>query len=180
MKSKNLHLIFLLVVTGFLLFCNGCTKDADLTKDLSSSQTVLKSGNGPVAVGQGIYHNLQGSTTHFRFNAMIKPDGSVEGNGELKYLQPQGSMVKFNIDCLAVSGNAAVMSGVATESTFSLCPAGTPVVFRAVDNGEGGSDPDQMTGLYLYLDPGWGPWDCNNFPEQELISIEQGNIQVKP
>jgi hypothetical protein len=88
--------------------------------------------------------------------------------------------VKFDIDCLSVNGNEAVMSGIVTASTAPLCPVGTPVVFRAIDNGEGGSDPDQMTGLYMPIDPGWGPWDCNNFPVQVLFDLEHGNIQVNP
>ena len=179
MKTRNLHLFFLALVAGFIFILSACTKDDNLSRDLNSSKHVLKSGNGPLAVGQGIYYN-QGLQRHFRFHAITLPNGSVQGSGEITSAQPQGHTVKFDIDCLTVSGNTAVMSGVATESTFSLCPAGTPVVFRVVDNGEGGSDPDQMTGLYLPIDPGWNDWDCNNFPVQDMFDIEHGNIQVMP
>lgn len=177
MKTKNLHLFLLMVVAGMFFILSACTKDDNLKNNLNSTRAILKSGSGPLAIGEGIYYN-QGLERHLRFHAITHPNGSVQGSGEITSAQPQGHKLKFDIECLTVNGNAAVMSGIITESTFALAPVGMPIVFRVIDNGEGGSDPDQMSGGYLPIDPGWDDWDCNNFPEQDMFDIEQGNIQV--
>jgi len=180
MKTKKINLCFLVLATGFIFILCTCTKNDKLTRDLDSSQAVLKSGNGPSANGQGSYQH-DGFNSHIAINAHTMPNGNVQGigvltrsgNGSTKHLQ-------FDIDCLLVEGNVATMSGTTTSSTFELCPVGTPIVFRVVDNGQGGSDPDQFTGIYLPIDEGWDDWDCNNFPEQYLFNMEQGNIHVNP
>ena len=180
MKTKILQLGFLVVAAGFVFILSTCTKDDNLNKDLNSSQAVLKSGNGPSANGQGSYQH-DGFNSHLTINVHTMPNGDVQGSGVL-IRSGNGSTkhLKFDIDCLSVDGNVATMSGTTTASTFELCPVGTPIVFRVVDNGQGGSDPDQFTGIYLPIDEGWGPWDCNNFPEQYLFNIESGNIKVNP
>ena len=167
-----------MVAAGLLFILSNCTKDDDFNKDLNSSRAVLKSSNGPSASGQGSYQH-DGFNSHLAINAHTTPNGNVHGSGVLiRSGNESNKHLKFDIDCLLVDGNVATMSGTTTSSTFELCPVGTPIVFRVVDNGQGGSDPDQFTGIYLPIDPGWDDWDCNNFPEQYMFDIEQGNIHV--
>ena len=112
---------------------------------------------------------------HFEFNANTMPDGSVQGNGVVQYNGNDNLVVKFNIDCLNVTGNTAIMSGYVTQSNFWYVDL--PVYFRVIDNGEGSkSDPDEITFLY----GGYGVSGCSEIMELDFYQITGGNIQVKP
>jgi hypothetical protein len=176
------QIVFLAVSAGAMLLFSTCTKDNDLSGDVNSSHTVFKSGSGPSANGLGIYSNNWGGTSHIRFHAITMPDGTAQDDGELKHFHsPDDYYLKYDIDCLTVNGNEAVMRGYVTESTFPLVPVGARVLVRAIDNGNGQSDPDHYTGVWYEGAPGWSDeWDCNNFPEQDLFMIELGNLVVNP
>ena len=184
MKTKLFHFGLLVLAAGATLIFSTCTKDDNFTNEMNSSGAVLKTGAGPSAVGLGIYHNdpTWGGISHFRFHAITLPDGNVNGDGELKHFGPDDRYLQFDVTCLVVTGNAAVMEGYITASTFELIPVGARILVRVVDNGEGGSDPDQYTGVWYEGAEGWEDWwDCTNFPQQPLkVSIEQGNFVVLP
>jgi hypothetical protein len=183
MKTKNLHLYFLMVAAGFIFILSACTKDDNLAKDLNSLQTDLKSGNGPSANGQGAFY-YNGKWRHFTFHAITMPNGSVQGSGVRTIAGHQSeNQIKFNIDCLYIKdGNNATMSGVITSSTVENWPAGTPVIFRVIDNGEGSSNPDQITLLtQCHNAPDWWFDDCSDLPDYwGLYDIESGNFKVNP
>ena len=181
MKTKILKIGFLAVAAGVMLMFSTCTKDDNITNDVKSSQAVLKSGAGPSAHGLGMYANKWNGFSHIRFNAITKANGTVQGSGELKHFLGDDRYCKYTIECLTVTGNVAVMGGTITESTFELMPVGARVLVRAIDNGQGGQDPDQYTGVWYEGAPGWiDEWDCDNFLEQDLLEIEQGNLVVNP
>ena len=121
----------------------------------------------------------------FSFNAQERRDGTVTGNGVLT-IPVEGEagnvQVHFDVDCLNIDGNSAIMSGPVTKST--VWPEGIDVWYKVVDNGEGANAtaPDQMT--YLIGDVG----DCSHdftveeIPDFGLMWLEDiiaGNIQVK-
>lgn len=187
MKTKNLHLYLLVVAAGLLFILGNCTKDDNLNKDLNSFQTAFKSGNTPSAQGQGAFYQSPGDLRIFSFHAMTKPNGNVEGSGIHIHPQPGAEgKIQFDIDCMLVKdGNNATMSGTVTSSNVELFPVGTEVVFRVIDNGEGSSNPDQMTLLTMCENniqpPYWPYYDCNTLPDYwGLWNIEYGNIQVNP
>lgn len=91
------------------------------------------------------------------------PDQNVDGEGG-----PQpGSLVSdvfytARFDCLQVSRNRAVMSGVVTGSTLPSY-IGQRVLLVVEDNGEGvgAAEPDRLTwGVYVQRDMTWTPSDA--------------------
>jgi hypothetical protein len=115
---------------------------------------------------------------------MGQPNGSVSGSGVLKR-NPNGTKIQFDIDCLSVDGNVAIMSGTITKLPVAPEFEGGSFWFKVVDNGEGAnSDTDEIT-LFSFCPPGDAECeadlgDCGNDSGLELITIEAGNIQVKP
>jgi len=129
--------------------------------------------------------NGQGSLTvnvdqqrRFSFHANTMPDGSVKGSGVLTYTGGE-LKIKFDINCMTVTGNQAILSGIITSHDETPALVGTGCWFKIVDNGEGANSAgDQMTLLSVGLAPGF---PCNlTIGNNPLRPIEGGNIQVKP
>ena len=144
-------------------------------------------GSGPSASGQGSL-TFDGVRRIFAFHANTHPDGSVSGNGVLNRVSSDADQrvkFQFDIDCLSVSGNVAIMSGTITKLPLAPEFVGGPFWFKVVDNGEGANaDPDEIT-LFLFCDPNDPDPDCEllicaNDLGLDLNPIEAGNIQVKP
>ncbi len=134
---------------------------------------------GPSANGQAMFpvEQLVG-IQNFSFHARENRDGIITGSFEVKARDENlGGRMHGTIDCLTIDGNIATMSGVATHSTFEDFPAGTPIWFRVVDNGEGNnSDPDEFSDLFLLNNS----VSCEVTLSNALTEIENGNVQVKP
>ncbi|MBC7688519.1 MAG: hypothetical protein H7211_10110 [Aquabacterium sp.] len=133
---------------------------------------------GPSANGQGSLTVAGDQQRRFAFHANTMPDGSVQGSGELTYTGGE-LKIKFDINCLKVSGSTAIISGIITSvagpqaANFPDYVEGTLVVFKVIDNGEGeNASPDQISRL------GQGS-NCNS-SSLPTFPIEGGNIQVKP
>ncbi|MBC7382713.1 MAG: hypothetical protein H7296_06910 [Bacteroidia bacterium] len=134
---------------------------------------------GPSANGQGSLTVGTDQQRRFSFHANTMPDGSVQGSGVLTYTGGEYK-IKFDINCLKVTGNTAIMSGNITSVSgpeavnFPGYVEGTLVVFKVTDNGEGSNaSSDQLSRL------GAGS-DCNSGIVLQTFPIEGGNIQVKP
>jgi hypothetical protein len=132
---------------------------------------------GPSSNGQGSLTRPGDLQRRFAYHANTMPDGSVKGSGVLTITEGN-AQIKFDIDCMTISGNIATMSGVVTsvsgETNFQ---EGWDCWFKVVDNGEGSNaQPDQITLLL------GGPdlFDCGVQYAVELNTVEGGNIQVKP
>ncbi len=135
---------------------------------------VRASGSGEIAV------TSNGRT--FAFTAVELPDGRATGQLSLDYKQidVHGHGV---IDCLAVDGNVATMSGtVTTGSYFGEDLRGLELAFwfRAEDNGEPGINADRMTGLWVEeIDLPSIPDCTGELPfTPTLYTIATGNINV--
>jgi len=174
--SKFFGIILLSSVVFFS--CQENTSDSSL---VSSDQGSLLKGSGPSASGQGSI--TDGNWRIFTFHAVTHPNGSVSGNGVLKR-NPGGAKFQFDIDCLSVDGNVAIMSGTITKLPLAPEFEGQPFWFKVVDNGEGvNAPPDEIT--FFYYCPPDDPecvtdlGDCGiDHPENNLVPIEAGNIQV--
>lgn len=134
---------------------------------------------GPSANGQGSLTLGGDQQRRFSFHANNMPDGSVQGSGVLTYTT--GNLkIKFDIDCLSVSGNTATMSGTITDVGGSNATAVVPgwkCWFKVKDNGEGSNaSPDEMSLLFSAASLG----NCGVPYSVAVFAIEGGNIQVKP
>src|SRR5437867_10796631 len=141
---------------------------------LAFSPSLVKADGNPSASGHGTV--VDGDTVRFiSFNAVQHDDGTVTGQAELQNFN-QEIRIHLELDCLKITGNAAVMSGIITESSNADVIA-LRGVFRAQDNGEGegeGTDPDRLSRLTI-----GGP-DCNTQLSLGGAPIFRGNIQVRP
>ncbi len=178
--KTTMKLGLLLIATGFLTLFTGCQQeDLPLSQDenlvVTTNETQTRAP-GPSANGQGTLTNPDGSTRHFSFHAREKNNGTVDGNGVLTY---GGGLlkIKFDVDCLDVSGNTAQISGIITAWSDNPNGVGRGFWIKVIDNGEGSNaDPDEMTRLGNSA----GPLDCTIDYGIEIYPIEGGNIQVKP
>ena len=154
----------------------GCSEQSVPTASTSPGSTAqLQSGNsGPSANGQALF-TFEGAKQTFAFHAREQSNGAVSGSFEVK-AHAVDIRLHGNIDCLSISGNTAIMSGVVTHSNEPLFPVGTTSWFKVVDNGEGANAlADEWTDLFVLVG-----FDCTVDPGFALIPIEAGNIQVKP
>jgi hypothetical protein len=96
--------------------------------------------------GNGHFQVLNEAVNSFMFNANEKSDGTVNGKATM-HVRLYGTFWKLDIDCLAVSGNVAVVSGVVSNSNTPYIGGGGWIAME--DNGEGGNEePDRITGFY--------------------------------
>ena len=158
---------------------SGCNENTSETSPVSSDQGSLLKGSGPSATGQG---RISGTNRVFAFNAVTHPDGSVSGQGQITYTH-NGNDVKihFNVDCLTVNGNVAILQGTVRKVIGYPEYSGVPFWGKVVDNGEGSnSNPDETT-FWYYCEPETQcdlP-ECGGELDVDLYPIEAGNIQVR-
>jgi hypothetical protein len=82
-----------------------------------------------------------------------------------------------NVDCLAITGNQAWVSGPAERFIVGGVeqPVGFHVQFRVEDNGEGAKDPpDRASQLFFSA-----PQGCQFRPLLPLFPSNKGNVQVR-
>ncbi len=184
-KISALRIGASLFMSSILLVFVGCTTDEITTEDSNQNLVVEQSqerGSGPSASGHGtlsledIPPSGEGFR-HFTFHAREKNNGSIHGSGVLTYVGGQLNL-KFDIDCLSIDGNTAIMSGVVTQNQQNPAQVGSLCWFAVTDNGEGNNaDPDEIALFYTGTDP--VVYNCANDFAVPYYEIEGGNIQVR-
>jgi len=161
------------------------TSSSEKSKRIKSAE-VEKVVSRPSANGQGaIYLNYEGFTPgvqHFSFHAKTDEMGNVLGSFETKW--GVNGRVHGKIDCLTIlpDGKSAIMSGTVTQVQGETyigygVEVGMLAWFKVQDNGEGAkATEDSITDINV---------DFNGLPcsydyGDDLLSIQNGNIQVKP
>jgi hypothetical protein len=152
---------------------------------------------GPSANGQGTLMVTDSNGTfrrNFSFSAQTKSNGTVQGNAVLhsaQYTYGNGNqpyMVQVDISCMKVIGNTAYFGGLVRKTNEPDPIYSGAVFFSAQDNGEPGKNNDKVSLLYFWDDDPdtvGDPGACQNLPDppvdgSSLITIDSGNIQVKP
>ncbi len=134
---------------------------------------------------------FDGALRTFSFHAQKRRSGESIGN-LLLINRSIGVRNNAEIDCLSVHGDEAFLSGFITQDSLDESFVGVTIWFHVKDNGEGRSDPpDQMTLLYLFLEPQI-EITCETSLDDVLVEIAAqgddqpilteirgGNIQVK-
>jgi len=128
--------------------------------------------DGPSASGNFQFSLEDGQPRFLEFNAREQNKGTVVG--EMTFSDPSvvpvgdpdasegsgtpGALVRAKFDCLKITGNRAVMSGVISESNM-LNAIGLRVLLVVEDNGEGvNALTDKLTwGIYTPQGTGWTP-----------------------
>ena len=135
----------------------------------------LAGNAGPSATGNFQFSLEDGQPRFLEFNAREQNKGTVVG--EMTFSDPSvvlvgdpdaaggpttaGALVKAKFDCLKITANRAVMSGVISESNI-LAAVGLRVLLVVEDNGEGvNAANDKLTwGIYTPPPTGWIPTDA--------------------
>ena len=128
--------------------------------------------NGPSATGNFQFTLEDGQSRFLEFNAREQNNGRVIG--EMTFSDPSvvavedpdatpgpnnaGALVQAQFDCLKITGNRAVMSGVISQSNI-LSAVGLRVLLVVEDNGEGinAASTDKLT-WGIYQAPPAKPW----------------------
>ena len=131
--------------------------------------------DGPSATGNFQFSLEDGQSRFLEFNAREQNKGTVVG--EMTFSDPSvvpvgdpdasegpgtpGALVRAKFDCLKITGNRAVMSGVIFDSSI-LSAVGLRVLLVVEDNGEGvNSVNDKLTwGVYTSQATSWIPKDA--------------------
>ena len=131
--------------------------------------------DGPSATGSFQFDLGDDKSRFLEFNARQQNKGTVVG--EMSFTDPNTAVVddpdtpvnetlgismRATFDCLKITGNRAVMSGVITESNI-LNAIGLRVLLAVEDNGEGINTPtvDKLTwGVYQGSATAWIPKDA--------------------
>lgn len=186
MKNANTKLALLAFFGGAMIFLTGCSKEefqpADTENLVLTVDETQTRASGPSANGHGTLTfegiPIEGEGfRQFSFHAREKRNGTVQGNGVLSYIGGVRNL-SFDIDCLEVDGNLAVMSGVITRDNQFPENVGRLCWFKVIDNGEGNnSDPDEISLFFSGTDS--EVYDCANNFNVAIYEIEGGNVQVK-
>jgi hypothetical protein len=118
-----------------------------------------------------------GCDANFSLNAVQFDDFSVNGHFTDQFGHGEGGFHAV-IDCLAIVGNEAWVSGVITHETVNETGAwvGLPVATRVVDNGTSRKDPpDQIS--YSWI--GGLAFSCDEMPDVELFDMPRGQVKVR-
>lgn len=131
--------------------------------------------DGPSANGNFQFSLEDGQPRFLEFNVREQNKGTVVG--EMTFSDPSvvpvgdpdasegsgtpGALVRAKFDCLKITGNRAVMSGVISESNI-LNAIGLRVLLVVEDNGEGvNALTDKLTwGIYTSQSTNWTPRDA--------------------
>jgi hypothetical protein len=129
--------------------------------------------DGPSATGNFQFSLEDGQPRFLEFNAREQNKGTIVG--EMTFSDPSvvpvgdpdsegsgtpGALIRAKFDCLKITGNRAVMSGVISESNI-LAAVGLRVLLVVEDNGEGvNAVNDKLTwGIYNSQTGSWIPKD---------------------
>ena len=142
LRNSSLRFSLFAVAASVMLLFSGCSQDEVQVPDNEGQNLTVENtqsrASGPSASGQGtisldvIPPNGEGFR-HFSFHARVKNNGSVQGSGVLTYVGGQRNL-KFDINCLEVIDNVAIMSGVTTnniswqETTVWISPPFTAIL----------------------------------------------------
>lgn len=132
--------------------------------------------DGPSATGTFQFTLADGQARFLEFNARQQNNGRVVG--EMTFSDPNvvpvsdpdatpgpntaGALVQAKFDCLKITGNRAVMSGVISQSNI-LTAVGLRILLVVEDNGEGinAASTDKLTwGIYQPSGGAWTPKDA--------------------
>jgi len=155
---------------------------AMLTASIALSAHVLPvrgAGGAVIASTTGSGQTIvSGELRTFSFSARMDATGVATGMAQVDN-RAIGEMFQLKIDCLAVFGSIAIVSGVITRHT-DIHAIGLTGIFAVEDAGEGSAAPPDLVTQVFFFRPGavtcvdLGPADAAPF----LIPIDAGNIQV--
>ena len=116
----------------------------------------------------------------FAWNVQLHEDGSV--HGRFSYTQVRDGVALWargSLTCAVIAGNQVWAGGIIEESSRESL-VGLDMWFQAQDNGEGATDPPDMTSTLGAGGPGTGQQYCDDHPVVRFpFLVDRGNLQVR-
>ena len=120
------------------------------------------------------FSNPVGCNANFSLHAIQFSDGSAHGQFSDQFGHGNGGFHAV-IDCVAVSGSDAWVSGWVTQSTTSLTSVGDPVATRVRDNGKNNNAPFDQISFSNIGDPR----PCTDMVAYGLFDMPRGQVKLK-
>jgi hypothetical protein len=136
------------------------------------------------AHAQGVIHKVsvggpdQDAADHtdanFSLTAVQHADGTVTGEWSDQFGQGDGG-IHAKVNCLAVEGKTAWISGIITSGTVNgVDVTGFPVITEVVDNGKSANDPpDEISFSFVGV-----ATPCTDEPALPLNAMTHGQVTV--
>jgi hypothetical protein len=148
--------------------------------------TELKVPTTERAVGQGngVQHRVSvgshdftppGVDANFSLIAIQHRDGSVTGQWSDQFGHGNGGY-HIAVDCLAVTGNQAWISGILTQGPDAFI--GRRFATRVADNGTSANDPPDQISFSIGPFPIAPAFDCHTRPPFPLFPLDGGEVKV--
>jgi hypothetical protein len=118
-----------------------------------------------------------GCDANFSLSANKHADGSVSGQWQDTFAGGVGQGIHVAIDCLNVTGNGAVISGVITNGNVAgVDVSGQRAITAVVDNGTSVNDPPDQLSFSIFPTA----LDCNTLTPQNfpLFPLTHGQVTV--
>jgi hypothetical protein len=127
-----------------------------------------------VSVGGADQDAVDHTDANFSITAVQHADGTVTGQWSDQFGQGQGG-IHAQVNCLAVEGNTAWISGIITSGTVNgVDVTGFPVITEVQDNGKSANDPpDQISFSFVGV-----ATPCTEEPALPLSPMTDGQVTV--
>jgi hypothetical protein len=127
------------------------------------------------ALAQGGFQFIgrNGALRTMEFTATRDASNNQRGNGHL-FNHVSGVNIRFEIDCLHVSGNVATMSGTIVDPVGGF----DYMWMQVIDNGEGSKSPPDLTSGFYAMEDSF-PCTIDTGTSYSDNAVTGGNIQVR-
>jgi hypothetical protein len=148
-----------------------------LTDDVGTEQAAT---GGRASGHADIVSTQFGLAEKYSFVALsTDPFPNAKGQMQGTIVNAAGTVLELHIevDCLAITGNQAWVSGPAKKFVINGVPQPTnfDAQFRVQDNGEGANSPPDLASVLFFS----SPQGCQFRPALPMTPSEDGNIQVR-
>ena len=142
-RRSTRSLLTLLFAGGFAVALAGATVVGVFLEQTPAHAQSTIPPTGDTAQGSGATYLGGDTLAHFDFSATSGSSGESP-TGDMTYSDKFGEL-QASVDCLAVSGNKAIVTGIITQATpLSSIVVGSRVKFWVVDNGTPGAGQDRF------------------------------------
>lgn len=137
-------------------------------------------GVGPMASGAA-HISLNGEALTLSFNVKQLASGEVVGQAQ-RQARPIEATMHYELNCLRIVGNKAIVGGIITRSTSPRFVVGRKAIFSVEDNGEGPNETPDRVSFVLHALSDTTPGTCLTITPgaAATFDVEKGNVQVRP
>lgn len=166
---------------GAVLILTACHDGSPTSPAEKLQPAVTETSPARQVIGGGTFvrDDLEGSPRgSYAFRAQVDGEGTVTGQAEIHFATLD-VQVHIDIQCLAVQGNDAWLSGPVTSSSDPTMPVGRVLVWQVQDNGDGEAVfPDRISAFAWSGSGNYAPDVCRWKYPMSMRPWENGNVRI--